>query len=205
MTVQGSPSHCNWNFFWLELPQPYLWEQSLCELLCGGEKWKRSSTWHQWHYFPHCMRYGSAHRLKDTLSYTYLCFIHSLEAQVSLSKLPLEVLDQMISVDEGLGANQGDSGGSQTKQVSFSCHGLARSTKHVGDWAGSVHHHVGIGALISFAMADFTISTRDFSFSLYFHRSSHSAKCDCNFYHQLQGRIMILTQNLLWYSLDHGW
>lgn len=95
--------HCNWNFLCLELPQPCLWERSLCELLCGGERWKRSSTWHLWHYFPHC----------------YLCFIHSSEAQVSLSKLPLEVSDQMISVDKVLGANRRDSGGFQTKHISF--------------------------------------------------------------------------------------
>lgn len=65
------------------------------------------------------MRYGSVPRLGDTLSFTYLCFKHSSEAQINLFKLPLEVLNQMVSADEGLGANQRDSGGPQTKRVSF--------------------------------------------------------------------------------------
>ena len=93
----------SWNFLQLELPWPILGlqEQGFCELLCDREKCKRISTWHLLHCFPHCMRYGSTHRLRDTQSPACLCFMHSSEAQVSLSKVLLEVLDQMVSADEG--------------------------------------------------------------------------------------------------------
>lgn len=88
---------------------------------------------HLLHHFPHCMRCGSANRPGDTLSPTYLCFTSSAEAHISLSKLPFEVLNQMVSADEGLEAKQGDSGGSQTEQVSFPrMHCLSRPGRPVG-------------------------------------------------------------------------
>ena len=113
--------HCNWNFLRLELPWPILslQEQSLCELFCDGKRCKRRRTWHLLHHFPRCIRYESAHRLRDTLSVITCVLCVAQRPKLSLSKLPLEVLNQMVSADEGLGANERDSGGSQTTRVSF--------------------------------------------------------------------------------------
>ena len=119
--------------------------------------------------------------------------MRSSEAQVSLSKLPLEVLNQM----GGAGSQRKGRRRVSDHASLLSKDNPAHSTKHVGGLAGCEHHRVSIRALVSFATANFTISTRQFTFFLYFCRFSHLAESGCNFYHQLQGRIVILTPNLL--------
>lgn len=57
---------------------------------------------------------------------------------------------------------------------------------------------MSIRALVSFAMPNSTISTRDFAFFLVkIHKFSHMAKSSGNFHHQLQGRILVLTDSKL--------
>lgn len=115
-----------------------------------------------------------SHRLGNTLSPTYLCFMGGAEAHISLSKLPFQILNQTVSADEGLEVKQGDSEGSHTENVPKNV--LPPQTC----WK-----------------SDFTISTTDLTFfsPLYFHRFFSLAKSVCNF--QLQDRIVIPNQNLL--------
>lgn len=80
-----------------------------------GKGAREKTHGHLLHHFPHCVRCGSAHRLGNTLSPTYLCFMAGAEAHISLSKLPFEILNKMVSADEGLEGKQGYSGGSQSE------------------------------------------------------------------------------------------